>query len=240
MLAEPKLLQVPLNLVPKGDQFLGQSCAIGFIPSLTWLKASRAKPRLKGAKRLAWISDPGDQVGNSALSAVLVRTSNAFEDHGFEVNTDGSVPETLTEASIAVIAAHGSVGADGRFLHRVSDEGTLTLTPRNLSRALAGTELVILFVCSGGRVDRHPHANTAAGLPKQLLVAGSRVVIASPWPISPIFTGRWLEAFMAGWEDGLTAMDATHLANKRLEAQFGIVPQYALAMTAYEDVLMTK
>ncbi|CAD1790200.1 CHAT domain-containing protein [Xanthomonas euroxanthea] len=240
VVAEPKLLQVPLNLVPDGDQFLGQSCAIGFIPSLTWLKASRSKPRLKGAKRLAWISDPGDQVDNSALSAVLVRTSNAFEDHGFEVNTDGSVPETLTEASIAVVAAHGSVGADGRFLHRVSDEGTLTLTPRNLSRALAGTELVILFVCSGGRVDRHPHANTAVGLPKQLLVAGSRVVIASPWPISPIFTGRWLEAFMAGWEDGLTAMDATHLANKRVEAQFGIVPQYALAMTTYGDVLMTK
>lgn len=38
---------------------------------------------------------------------------------------------------------------------------------------------------------------------------------------------------MAGWEGGLTAMDATHLANKRVEAQFGIVSQYTKASASH-------
>ena len=95
-------------------------------------------------------------------------------------------------------------------------------------------------LCSGGRVDRDPQANTAIGLPKLLLMAGSRVVIASPWPITPIISGCWLETFMAEWDRGQTALDATFAANAAVDARFGHVPQYAMAMTAYGDVMLTK
>ena len=240
VVGEPALLQIPLNLVPKGNAFAGQSQAIGYVPSLTWLHSSRARPRITHTKRVAWISDPGEVTDSSALVAVIQRTDAAFQAHDFEVNTSGSLPDNLVNAQIAVIAAHGSVGADGRFLHRVTDEKELVISPRVLTHALAGTELVILFICSGGRVDRDPQANTAISLPKLLLMAGSRVVIASPWPITPIISGCWLEKFMAEWERGQTALDATFAANAAVDARFGQVPQYAMAMTAYGDVMLTK
>lgn len=240
VVGEPALLQIPLNLMAKGDGFWGQQQAIGYVPSLTWLHSTRARPRITHARRVAWISDPGEAADNSALVAVIQRTDAAFQEHGFEVDTRGSLPENLANAQIAVIAAHGSVGVDGRFLHRVTDEKELVISPRALTQALAGTELVILFICSGGRVDRHPHANTAIGLPKLLLMAGSRVVIASPWPITPIISGYWLETFMAEWERGETALDSTFAANAAIAAKFGHVPQYAMAMTAYGDVMLTK
>lgn len=240
VVGEPALLQIPLNLVPKGNAFAGQSQAIGYVPSLTWLHSTRARPRNTPTRRVAWISDPGDVADSSALVAVIQRTDAAFQAHNFEVNTSGSLPDNLVNAQIAVIAAHGSVGTDGRFLHRVTDEKELVISPRVLTHALAGTELVILFICSGGRVDRDPQANTAIGLPKLLLMAGSRVVIASPWPITPIISGCWLETFMAEWERGQTALDATFAANAAVDARFGQVPQYAMAMTAYGDVMLTK
>ncbi|MBA0454674.1 CHAT domain-containing protein [Stenotrophomonas maltophilia] len=240
VVGEPALLQIPLNLIAKEDGFWGQHQAIGYVPSLTWLSSARARPRMTHARRVAWISDPGEVVGNSALAAVIQRTDTAFQEHGFEVNTRGVLPDDLADAQIAVIAAHGSVGIDGRFLHRVTDEKELVISPRALTQALAGTELVILFICSGGRVDRHPQANTAIGLPKLLLMAGSRVVIASPWPMTPIISGYWLETFMAEWERGQTALDATFVANGAVDAKFGQVPQYAMAMTAYGDVMLTR
>ncbi|WP_421567019.1 CHAT domain-containing protein [Stenotrophomonas sp. PD6] len=240
VVGEPALLQIPLNLMAKGDGFWGQHQAIGYVPSLTWLHSTRARPRITYARRVAWISDPGELVSNSALVAVIQRTDEAFQRHGFKVDTNGSLPKDLVDAQIAVIAAHGSVGTDGRFLHRVSDEKELVISPRALTQALAGTELVILFICSGGRVDRHPHANTTIGLPKLLLMAGSRVVIASPWPITPIISGYWLETFMGEWERGATALDSTFAANAAVDVKFGRVPQYAMAMTAYGDVMLTK
>lgn len=240
VVGEPALLQIPLNLMPKGDGFSGQHQAIGYVPSLTWLHSTRARPRITHTRRVAWISDPGEVVDNSALVAVIQRTDAAFQQHGFEVDMRGSLPDDLANAQIAVIAAHGSVGTDGRFLHRITDERELVISPRVLTQALAGTELVILFICSGGRVDRHPHANTAIGLPKLLLLAGSRVVIASPWPITPIVSGYWLETFMTEWERGETALDSTFAANAAVDAKFGYVPQYAMAMTTYGDVMLTK
>ncbi|WP_349984213.1 CHAT domain-containing protein [Stenotrophomonas sp. WHRI 8082] len=240
VVGEPALLQIPLNLMVKGDGFWGQHHAIGYVPSLTWLHSTRTRPRITHARRVAWISDPGEVVDNSALVAVIQRTDTAFQQYGFRVDTNGSLPEDLVDAQIAVIAAHGSVGTDGRFLHRVTDEKELVISPRALTQALAGTELVILFICSGGRVDRHPHSNTTIGLPKLLLMAGSRVVIASPWPITPIISGYWLETFMAEWERDETALDSTFVANAAVDMKFGYVPQYAMAMTAYGDVMLKR
>ena len=238
VVCEPTIQQVPLNLALIDGNLAGYSKAIGYIPSLTWLDAILRRPRVKHQQRVAWISEPNSEVGNSALAAVLTRTENTLRAHGFEIDTGGTIPTLLAGAQLAVIAAHGNVMSGGRFFHRVSDEDRLVVTPDVLARAMAGTELVILFVCSGGRTDRHPLVNTSIGLPKQLLSAGCRTVIASPWPLSPMVTGPWLVAFMQAWDSGYTALDATFAANKATDAHFGLVPQYSLAMTVYGDVLL--
>ncbi|MBX3710534.1 MAG: CHAT domain-containing protein [Lysobacter sp.] len=240
ILGDPDMQQVPFNLMHRNNQFLGNRQAFGYVPSLTWLDSAMRRARVQPGKRKAWISEPGDEVGNSALGAVITRTSATLEKHGFVLDTNGQVPDDLLGSEIAVIAAHGSIGIAGRFFHRVADEGGLVLSPNFLAKSLADTELVILFICSGGRMDSHPYSNTSVGLPKQLLSAGCRTVIASPWPLSPSVTGPWLTVFMREWDQGRSALDATFVANQAVEANFGFVPQYSLAMTVSGDPLLCK
>lgn len=240
VVAEPSVQQVPLNLLVLNDDLAGYHKAIGYVPSLTWLDAMMRKPRVTSNRRVAWISDSTSGRDDEVLGRVLMRSEETLREHGFSIDSTGHVPQTLKDAQIAVIAAHGGVGATGKFLQRVSDEGTLVVSPGVLARSLKGTELVILFVCNGGRTDKDPLANTAVGLHKQLLSAGCRTVIASPWPLFASVPGPWLTSFLRSWEAGHTALDATFIANKTVDEHFGSVPQYALAMTVYGDVLMNK
>ena len=240
IVGDPDLQQVPFNLMSSDNQFVGHNKAIGYIPSLTWLDSAMRRTRVEPGKRQAWISEPGEEVGNSALGAVITGTSATLEEHGFVLDTSGQVPGDMVGSEIAVIAAHGNIGAGGRFFRRVADEGGLVLSPHTLARSLADTELVILFICSGGRMDSHPYSNTSVGLPKQLLSAGCRAVIASSWPLSPSVTGPWLATFMREWDAGQSALDATFTANQSVEANFGFVPQYSLAMTVTGDPLLRK
>ncbi|EMX6257098.1 CHAT domain-containing protein [Pseudomonas aeruginosa] len=240
VVAEPGVQQVPINLALINDNFAGYQRAIGYVPSLTWLEAKSRQPRILEPRRVAWISEATGGHENDVLIRVLERNEYTLREHGFEVETQGKIPSTLKAAQIAVVAAHGDVGAGGRFFHRVSDEGNLVVSPTALANALEGSDLAILFVCSGGRTDKHPHGNTAVGLPKHLLSRGCRTVIASPWPLFASIAGPWLESFLRSWDEGVSALDATFIANQAVEKHFGNVPQYSLAMTVYGDVLMTK
>lgn len=65
----------------------------------------------------------------------------------------------------------------------VADERSTRLTARDVAAKLHGSQIVVLFVCSGGRLDPHPYASSTVGLPQLLLDYGCRTVIASPWPI---------------------------------------------------------
>ena len=48
----------------------------------------------------------------------------------------------------------------------------------DLAAAVRNVGIVVLFVCSGGRADKHPAANTTLGLAKQILDRGCSAVIA--------------------------------------------------------------
>jgi hypothetical protein len=64
---------------------------------------------------------------------------------------------------MAVIAAHGSVHPEGRYFQLVSDEGVLKVSADDLADALRNVDVVVLFVCSCGRTDKYPAANTTIG-----------------------------------------------------------------------------
>jgi hypothetical protein len=145
----------------------------------------------------------------------------------------------MDDAGLAVVTAHGDVGSDGRFLRRISDDARLVEAPSALAAALRGVEVVILFVCSGGRIDKNPWDNSTTSLAKQLLNGGTRAVIASPWPLNVLVTYVWLEPFLKAWEQGATVLDATKAANDAVARHYGEVPQYSLAMRVYGDVLLT-
>jgi hypothetical protein len=262
LVAEPFLQQLTANLIvvlPAGSSFghfAGTEGAIGNIPSLTWLSTARSAKRSPHTTYKAWISaDPefgfGDmlkagfdtQEGGDrepTLNIALDRLGSCFEEFGFAVNNERQLPKTMQDASLAVVTAHGGLNRGGHYLHSIRDDEELIVSPLALAASLAGVELVILFVCSGGRIDKNPWDNSTSSLPKQLLNNGTRAVIASPWPLNVIVTYNWLEPFLREWEAGSTVLDATKKANDAVAYKLGEVPQYSLAMRVYGDVLLTK
>jgi hypothetical protein len=265
IVAEPALQQLTANLVVMKpddggwDYLAGTKSSIGMVPSLTWLAAARAARRSGKIGYKAWISaqldselengeEPGDHDGVDAqaadtaqtLDVALRRLSGSFEEFGFAVDNGRRLPHDMKDAGLAVVTAHGGLSSDGRYLRSIRDDNELVEAPSALANALEGVELVILFVCSGGRIDKNPWDNSTTSLPKQLLNGGSRAVIASPWPLNVLVTYNWLDPFLRAWELGATVLEATRTANDAVAKHFGDVPQYSLAMRVYGDVLLTR
>ncbi|VWD15371.1 hypothetical protein BLA39750_03515 [Burkholderia lata] len=238
IISEPVLQQIPVNLVLEEGEFSGRTRSIGYAPSLTWFEAARRNPSKHDGRRLAWISASEDLNKVGTLEMILERLRSTFEAHRFDIDTRRQIPKNFLGAQMAVITAHGGLTTEKRFIHRISDEEVLAESPEALARALAGVEMVILFVCSGGRSDRHPLGNTTVGLPKMLLDRGCRTVIASPWPLAAVVTGPWLEEFMVAWDAGETAAGATFRANCAVCRRLGDPPQYSLAMAVHGDMLL--
>lgn len=265
LVAEPFLQQITANLVVMQPEdsafghFAGTTAAIGIVPSLSWLSTASTAKRSGRTAYKAWISaetssEFGDASGivgqggigqdeperEPTLDIALRRLSGCFEEFGFEVDTGRRLPCDMKDAGLAVVTAHGGLNREGRYLHSIRDDDDLIEAPSALAAALAGVDLVILFVCSGGRIDKNPWDNSTTSLPKQLLNKGSRAVIASPWPLNVMVTYNWLKPFLREWEGGATVLNATKKANDAVARQLGEVPQYALAMHVYGDVLLTK
>lgn len=265
LVAEPFLQQLTANLVVVQPEdgafsyFAGTKAAIGIVPSLSWLSTARAAKRSGRTAYKAWISaTPSSGFGETAevveegctdqkelkreptLDIALQRLSGCFEDFGFVLDTGRRLPRDMTNAGLAVVTAHGGLNSEDRYLHSIRDDEDLVEAPSALAAALAGVELVILFVCSGGRIDKNPWDNSTTSLPKQLVSKGSRAVIASPWPLNVMVTYNWLEPFLREWEAGATVLDATKKANDAVARHLGEVPQYSLAMRVYGDVLLTR
>ena len=265
IVAEPTLQQLTANLVVIQPidgglgYFAGTQSSIGAVPSLTWLAAARAARRSGRTAYKTWISAqldsnlddseyPGGHDGADAqepnraqtLDVALRRLSGSFAEFGFTVDTGRRLPRDMGDAALAVVTAHGGLNSDGSYLHSIRDDEKLVESPSALANALEGVELVILFVCSGGRIDKNPWDNSTISLPKQLLSGGSRAVIASPWPLNVMVTYNWLDPFMKAWEAGSTVLHATKTANDAVARHLGDVPQYYLAMRVYGDVLLTR
>jgi hypothetical protein len=240
IIAEPMLQQIAFNVVLADGRLVGESKAIGLAPSLTWFEDVRRRPRTPSHIRYAWISCSPESEAFGTLDMLFARLGPVFDHHGFTTDTSGRIPDNVRGASIAIATAHGQLTTEQRYIHRIADEHDLTESPVALARALAGVELVILFVCSGGRVDRHPIANTTVSLPKMLLDRGCRAVVASPWPLAAAVPGNWLERFLEAWEGGDTVLQASFKANQRVAERLGQEPALSLAMAAYGDVLLTK
>lgn len=245
VIAEPELQQLTLNLAliktlnDDMDDFIGYRTAIGIVPSLTWLSMIRQSQHSSNHARKAWISHQESPDGGGTLGVALQRLEGTFSEFGFSLDTKQRLPD-LSSAEISVIVAHGGLTKSGRYIHRISDEETLVETPEALANSVRYSDVVILFVCSGGRIDKHPWSNTTVGLPKLLLNKGARAVIASPWPLDVKVTYRWLQPFLTKWDAGASLFEATKAANDDIARNLGNSPQYALAMTVYGDGFLTK
>ncbi len=228
----------PPNLIRVGDDFAGRTQAMASTPSLAWLAAARRKAYRGDGRRCAWISAAEEQ--GQTLAMIAERLGPTFDAHGFAVDRATALPTTLSGASIAVITAHGGVHPEGKFFHVVSDEGTLRVAPFDLADALHNVALVVLFVCSGGRADKHPAGNTTLGLAKQILDRGCGAVVGSPWPLDSRAPTHWFPVFIEHLEAGATLIEANFLANQAVDRAFGLDPARGLAMTVYGDPFLGR
>ncbi len=238
--ASSDLQSFPPTILFDGKEFFGRAVPVAAVPSLSWLNGAREKAHSGDGRRVAWISTAEGEDGRSTLTLLAQRLDAPFTDHGFEVDNGGGLPQHYAGASMAVLTAHGGVHPDGRFFQVVSDEGVLNVSAAELAAAVRNVGVVILFVCSGGRADKHRTANTTLGLAKQVLDRGCSAVIASPWPLDSQVPPHWLEAFLSRWEDGDRLMDAVFAANKTVDERFSLDPARGLAMTTYGDGLLTR
>jgi len=141
---------------------------------------------------------------------------------------------------MAIVAAHGGLVEDARFFRAVMDDVALAIASSALSGALADIGVVVLFVCSGGRLDKHPGASTTVGLVKRLLDEGCGTVLASPWPVDVSVPPHWLPAFLAAWSSGTCVMDACFAANQAVRARLGDDPGKYFAMSVYGNPLAQR
>ncbi len=90
------------------------------------------------------------------------------------------------------------------------------MTAGDLARSLHNVRVVVLFVCSGGRSDKHPAADATIGLAREVLDQGAQVVVASPWPLESLVPPRWVPKFLERWDQGDTISEAVYAANREL------------------------
>lgn len=239
IVASTDLQGFPPNLFQVDRELAGVSRRLALAPSLEWLSAAHAAEAPGDHRLTAWIPHDGLADDYSILAVVADRLSDTFERHGVELMNGDTPPRAMSGADLAIIAAHGGVGADKKFFRVIADDAELALAASDFSGSLANVNVVVLFVCSGGRLDKHPAVSATIGLAKQLLDRGCRAVVAPPWPLDTAIPPLWLPAFLDHWTAGAAVIDACFEANQAVRKARGSRPVDDLAMAVYGDALVS-
>ena len=238
---DTQLQRLAPNLIVIEGELAGTNSAVAVAPSMAWLHAAVTKlraPQLQPA--VAWISIATEKGRYGTLEMLADRIREPLERHGIKLLTASKVPLDLKGAELAIVAAHGAVASEGRYFQVVADEDDLKMSAVTLAQTLQGAGVVILFVCSGGRFDKHPLASTAVALPKELLDRGSSAVVGSPWPLETGVPAYWLPAFLESWDAGDYLIDAVRRANRAVADRLGESPSRSLALTVYGNPLVVR
>lgn len=238
VIPDVELQAFPPNLLYVNNNFAGQTQPISAAPSLAWLAAAQSRRLIGDGRMCAWIPTDPTKSTFDALPVLAERLAQTFEVHGIAVDHAPDLPASLAGASVAIIAAHGAVQPEGRYFRVVADEHEFRATAADLARALRNVGLVVLFVCSGARSDKHPAANTTIGLARQVLDRGCCATIGSPWPLKSFVAAYWLPEFLAKWTTGSTLVEANFAANQAVAAEFSDSPVDCLAMTVFGNPML--
>lgn len=209
-----ELADVPPNLILVNGELAGGIGSIASTPSLSWLHATLHTPRSSNGRRTCWILPP-DESGN-----LIVLRDNLADDlatRGFNMVVDVELPQESRGSDMVIVGAHGSIWFDKDTFRVISDEGTqVRYSMRDFAARLSNTAVVVLLVCSGGRLDRDIRSSGAIGLPYELLRRGCRAVVGSPWPVNVYRANQWGKHFIEQWDDGVMLIDAVRCANEQL------------------------
>jgi len=217
LIRDSRMASFPPSLLRAGPHgsgaitpFAGAHRPVSSAPSVLWLDAAMRCKSSGDGRRLAWMP------GGGTMKAIADYSGGPFDAHHVQLDDQERLPDHFKGASLAIIAAHGKLNPDGGTFQVVSSEGNVAVTGGELARALHNVGVVILFVCSGGRSDKHPAADATIGLARDILDQGAQAVVASPWPLESLVPPRWIDTFLRNWDQGDSLADAVHAANLQL------------------------
>lgn len=227
LMRENTLSDIPANLLLCEGRLLGTMFPVSTVPSLSWLKADMNQQAKLPSRQVAWLL-PTDESGSSPLSLLYQDLQRVLPRHSIDV-IQGASPGNISGSGLVVLAGHGSVWGRERYFKQLSGEDISSFTGMDVANAVRGSGIVVLLVCSAGRLDRDLFSSRSVGLPHQLLRQGCRVVVASPWPIKFALAGQWLNWFLEALRAGMTVSESTYYANCELRDRYWRVSDF-LAM----------
>ncbi|WP_147439382.1 hypothetical protein [Corallococcus sp. CA049B] len=240
LVMEPELLGIPGNLLATSNGHLGTCRPIATAPSLTWVCSALATNHASTGKRSSWISAAQGESADfmPVLTQLTDFTKAALDDFGFSQDDSSLPPDSLSESDIVFIGAHGGISQEGRYFRVVADEHQTRLTARKLASKCANSGIVILAVCSAGRMDSAPFNSATYGLSRTLLDYGCRAVIAPPWPLEARVMNSWLGEFLKLVTRGANVALANFMANKAVANRL-CSPSAHQAMHVYGDPMFS-
>jgi hypothetical protein len=240
LVMDTSLQQLPPNLLRIGQEFFGQLIPTCSVPSMSWLAFKRRHRSSSNRPSRAWIPAVPDSANDVALDWLAERLEGPLNENGVLLRRGVDIPDDISNCELVIIAAHGGLVPGEKYFQKITDNATLAIYPEALAEAVKDSDVVVLFICSGGRVDSHPHAETTVGLVKQVFEQGCATVVASPWPLDLKVPPRWLPTFLSRWSEGATVIDAAYAANREIANIFGGELVDCIAMNVFGDPLRVK
>lgn len=219
------------------DYPIGTEHPIAIAPSLNWLHKVNCEKPIWNSKYSALILETDRE--NDPLRRLVEETRPILEDYGFSINNNVSELHKLIHSDISIIGGHGSLHNFDQYFKAVSNGGDARVSGLEIAKHLSRCNLVILFICSGGRIDQNPYSEATTGLPYEILNHGTRTVIASPYPIEAGIQATWLETFLANFFNGVSVVNSNYNANKAVSEKHNFNFIKSLAMNVFGDPLLT-
>ncbi|KPF50530.1 hypothetical protein IP65_19675 [Novosphingobium sp. AAP1] len=233
------MTNVPPNVLRVDGLLAGENRVIATTPSLGWLQSSLMNARVGNGSAAAWIPVVESEAGTDVLELLRDEISDVLDGSSIRLDTTTRSPMALSGADLAIIGAHGGLAEPNRYFRSLSDDRDEPADLRLLNDALRGSRIALLFVCSGGRLDRHPESGGLVGIPNRLLDLGLDAVVAPAWPIPFNAPRPWLRAFLSEWYRGAPAIDACASANQAVAKASSHDLRRSLAMTLHGNPFIT-
>ncbi|MCA9666307.1 MAG: CHAT domain-containing protein [Myxococcales bacterium] len=228
---------IPPNLWQVAGECLGTTHPVATVPSLSWLLRQQDRQQLRSGSRKCWLPMSADPLG--ALTRLGGDLRESLAEAAVDLITSRMPDNCMRGADLCIVCAHGGLHEGQSWFRVIADEDATYLSGSELASFLTGCGIVVLFVCSGGRLDRHPFTAASVGLPKLLLDRGCRTIVASPWPLDVAVPGLWLPSFLKSLSAGGTTTNAVFDGNQAVAATARVHPALCLAMNVYGDPFST-
>jgi hypothetical protein len=234
------LSRLPPNMLTVSGTLAGASRSLATVPSLSWLSSSMSSARQGDGSAAAWIPIAAGAHYMDPLSLLAGDIEQVLTDRSIFLHTQASTPSALGSADLVIVGAHGGLAEDNGFFRGLSDDSHEPLEFAQLVDAVRHSRVALLFVCSGGRFDRHPESGALAGLAHKLLDLGLDAVVAPSWPIPFTVARPWLKAFLTSWNDGLPIMECYRVGNDAVAQETSHDFSRSLAMALYGNPFIKR